>query len=85
MDQTQAPVAAALGAYTMQRGHLDEAIRFWKQALAISPALILVRTNLAAALVRRGQAEQAREVLRKALDFNPAFQPTRDLLNKIAR
>jgi len=84
MDRTQAPVTAALGAYAMQRGHVDEAIRFWKQALDISPALLLVRTNLAAALVRAGQAGRARDVLRRALDFNPAFQPAKDLLKKIA-
>ena len=49
----------------MHRGHFDEAIRFWSQTLAIDPAMVLVRANL--------QAEQARAVMCKALEFNPSF------------
>jgi Tetratricopeptide repeat/Cytochrome c554 and c-prime/Doubled CXXCH motif (Paired_CXXCH_1) len=84
-DQGQSAVAAALGAYRMQYGKLDEAIRFWNQALAISPALLLVRVNLAEALLRAGRPEEAQAVLRKALEFNPTFQPARDLLNRITK
>ena len=36
----------------MQRGHFDEAIRSLSQTLAINPAMVLVRANLAAALFR---------------------------------
>jgi tetratricopeptide (TPR) repeat protein len=82
-DRTQSAVAAALGAYQMQRGNFDEAIRFWNQALAISPTLVLVRANLAEALLRAGRPEEARSVLLTALQFNPAFQPARDLLNRL--
>ena len=64
----------------MQRGHFDEAIQFWSQTLAINPAMVLLRANLAAALFRIGQAEQARAVIRKALEFNPSFQAARDFL-----
>ena len=64
-------MATALGAYQMHWGHFDEAIRFWSQTLAINPAMVLVRANLAAALFRTGQAEQPRAVMRKALEFNP--------------
>jgi len=85
MDPTQAPVAAALGAYQMQRGNLPEAIRWWNQALAISPALLLVRTNLATALTRTGHPEEAQATLRKALEFNPSFQEARELLNRIGK
>jgi hypothetical protein len=85
MDTTQSAVAAALGAYQMQRGNFDQAIRFWSQALAINPALVLVRTNLAAALLRTGQAEQARATLRQALEFQPSLQEARDLLNRMMK
>ncbi len=85
MDPTQAPAAAALGAYRMQYGKVDEAISFWNQALAINPSMLLVRANLAAALLRKGQAAQAQTVLQKALEFNPSFQPARDLLKKITK
>lgn len=84
-DRTQSAVAAALGAYWMQLGNLDQAIIFWNRALAISPALLLVRVNLAEALLRAGRMEEAQAALRKALEFDPAFQPARDLLNRIAK
>ena len=85
MDPTQAPVAAALGAYQMQRGKLEEAIRFWNRALAINPAMVLVRANLATALERTGRADEAVAVMQKALEFNPAFQPARDFLERSAK
>jgi hypothetical protein len=85
LDTTQSAVAAALGAYQMQRGNVEEAIRFWKQALAISPSLVLVRTNLAAALLRTGHADQAQATLRQALEFQPSSQEARDLLNRITK
>jgi hypothetical protein len=85
MDPSQSAVAAALGAYQMQRGNVEQAIQFWTKALAISPALVLVRINLATALLRTGHAEQAQATLRQALEFQPSFQEARDLLNSIAK
>ncbi len=85
MDPTQYAVAAALGAYAMQRGNVEQAIRFWNQALAINPAMVLVRTNLAIALLRTGNAEQAQIMLRKALEFQPSLQEARDLLARIMK
>ena len=69
----------------MQFGNVYEAINFWNQALAINPTMILIRTNLAAALLRTGQTEQARATLEKTLEFNPSFQPARDLLKQITK
>jgi hypothetical protein len=85
LDTTQYAAAAALGAYQMQRGNLEQAIRFWNQALAINPAMVLVRTNLAVALLRTGHAEQAETTLRKALEFQPSLKEARDLLNRITK
>lgn len=85
MDGEQYAAGAALGAYQMQAGNLEEAVRLWTQTLAISPALVLVRTNLATALLRTGRPDQARETLRKALEFNPTLQPAADLLNQIVK
>jgi tetratricopeptide (TPR) repeat protein len=84
-DGEQYAAAAALGAYQMQAGNLEEAVRLWRQTLAISPALLLVRQNLATALLRTGRPDQAQETLRKALEFNPSFQPATDLLNQILK
>jgi hypothetical protein len=85
LDPTQSAVAAALGAYRMQRGNVDLAILFWNQALAINPALVLVRINLANALMRTGRTEEAQATLRQALEFQPSFQEARDLLNRIEK
>jgi tetratricopeptide (TPR) repeat protein len=84
-DREQYAAGAALGAYQMQAGNLDQAIRLWKETLAISPALVLVRQNLATALSRTGRADEAQDTLRQALQFNPAFQPAKDLLNQIVK
>jgi predicted CXXCH cytochrome family protein len=85
MDGEQYAAGAALGAYQMQAGNLEEAVRLWRQTLAISPSLLLVRANLATALLRTGHPDQAQETLRKALEFNPSFQPATDLLNQILK
>jgi Tfp pilus assembly protein PilF len=47
--------------------------------------LVLVRTNLATALLRTGHADQAQATLRQALEFQPSFQEARDLLNRITK
>jgi predicted Zn-dependent protease len=67
----------------MQQGHNEEAIRLFKEALQISPALVLVRLNLAVALIRTGKPAEARSVLEKAIEFNPAFTAVRELLHQI--
>ncbi len=83
MEPPQAAVYAALGAYWLQLGNRDQAILFWNHALAMNPALLLVRVNLARALLRDGRRNEAQATLRKALEFDPAFQPARDLLNRM--
>ena len=85
MDPTESAVVAALGAYEMQLGKVDEAIQLWNQALAMNPAMLLIRVDLAGALLRTGQTEQARATLEKTLELNPTFQPARDLLNRITK
>jgi predicted Zn-dependent protease len=67
----------------MEQGHYEQAIALFEEALKISPALVLVRLNLAVALVRTGHGQEARAVLERALEFNPAFTVARDLLNQI--
>jgi Flp pilus assembly protein TadD len=69
----------------MQGGNFEQAIRFWSEALAINPALVLVRTNLATALLRTGRGEEAQATLRQALDFQPSFQEARDFLDRMTK
>ena len=82
-DPTQSSAPTNLGAYQMEQGHYEEAIRLFQEALEISPALVLVRLNLAVALIHTGQTAKARSVLKKALEFNPSFTAARDLLDRI--
>src|SRR4051794_12282602 len=58
VDSGQSSAPAALGAYAMERGNYEKAIRLWTQALRISPALLLVRANLAVALIRTGRRDE---------------------------
>jgi tetratricopeptide (TPR) repeat protein len=83
MDKSQYAAAAALGAYQMQRGNYTAAIALWRDALALNPAMTLVRVNLAQALLRVGQPDQARAVLEQALHFNPVSPEARALLRQI--
>lgn len=83
MDKSQYAAAAALGAYQMQRGNLAEAIRFWREALALNPAMVLVRVNMANALLRSGNSSEAKAELEQALRFNPASPEARALLSRI--
>jgi predicted CXXCH cytochrome family protein len=84
MDRSQYAAAAALGAYQMQNGNLRAAIRLWQDALALNPAMVLVRVNLAKALLRTGNPAEAKAALEKALQFNPTSPEARDLLSQIS-
>jgi hypothetical protein len=85
VDPTQSAAYAALGAYESEAGRYEEGIRLWREALRISPALVLVRYNLAVALIQTGRREEAREILSKALEFNPWFAAADKLLAEIRR
>lgn len=83
VDPTQSAAPVALGGYAMEKRDYDRAIQLWNQALRISPALVLVRSNLAIALSRRGKRDEAMTVLEGALEFNPSFDAARALLNEL--
>jgi len=83
MDKSQYAVAAALGAYQIQRGNFAAAIQLWREALALNPAMTLVRVNLANALLRTGNPGEARAALEQALHFNPASPEAKALLSQI--
>ena len=83
IDQTGASAPTVLGGRQMEQGNLEAAIALWRAALRANPALVLVRANLAVALLRTGRPAEARKVLEKALEFNPAFQGARDLYAQI--
>ena len=65
-------------------GNTAAAIQLWRQALALNPAMTLVRVNLAKALLRTGNLNEAKVMLERALQLNPASPEARDLLNQIS-
>ncbi len=85
IDPAQSAAYAALGAYAMEKGNNEEAVSLWSEALIISPALVMVRYNIAIALVRLGRRQEAETVLTKALEFNPSFTAAQNLLAELRR
>jgi hypothetical protein len=84
MDPSQLTGSVALGAIRMEQGRFQEAIELWTDALSKNPALMLVRGNLAAALLRVGDRAGAKTVLEQALSFNPEFLPPRWLSEQLS-
>ncbi|HKP12018.1 MAG TPA: tetratricopeptide repeat protein, partial [Blastocatellia bacterium] len=63
--------AVNLGVLYAQRGRVERAIELWRAALASNPGLSEASINLAIALLAGGDKKEAREVLVKALRFDP--------------
>jgi Flp pilus assembly protein TadD len=57
----------------MERGEYADAIRLWRDALRKNPGLVLVRTNLALALLRTGDRVGAEAELAMASAFEPGL------------
>ena len=56
-----------------ERGQLNEAIAYYKEALEIKPDVAQVQSNLGNALLREGQVEEAIGHLERALQIDPAY------------
>ena len=73
--QPQDPgVRVELGNLQMDAGRFDDAIRWYREALAINPALPDVASDLAACLMSTGRASEALAELDKALARDPAHR-----------
>jgi tetratricopeptide (TPR) repeat protein len=84
LDAGQVTGSVGLGGIMMEQGNYAEAIRLWTDALSKNSGLELVRMNLAVALLRTGERAAARSMLEKAVSLNPAFPPTRQMLEQIS-
>jgi hypothetical protein len=83
LDAGQVTGSVGLGGIMMERGNYAEAVRLWTDALSKNSGLELVRMNLAVALLRTGDKIAARSMLEKAVSLNPAFPPTRQMLDQM--
>ena len=60
-----------LGTVLMQQGRIDEAIRFYREAIHKRPDYYKPYANLGAAWARKGRSDKAINLYRKALELNP--------------
>lgn len=67
------PEFAPAPAATRPNDRVEEAIRCYRQALAIQPDLADAHNNLATALAVEGKLDEARQHFERALQINPAF------------
>lgn len=72
-----------LGYACVQLGRLDEAIGHYRHALLHDPNYVPSYTALADLLTRRSQREEARRLLRQALELNPADPRANGLLQQL--
>lgn len=84
LDPGQITASVGLGGIMMERGEYAEAVRLWTDALSKNAGLQLVRFNLSVALWKLGQRAAAQSSLQKALELNPAFTPSRELLQQLS-
>jgi Flp pilus assembly protein TadD len=79
MAPDNTPIADAYGWALVQRGDADAGIRVLREARLREPANATLRWHLAAALVKSGKKNEAKEELRAALASNPAPVPSPEL------
>lgn len=60
-----------LGTVLMQQGRIDEAIRFYRDAISKRPDYYKPYSNLGAAWARKGRSDKAINLYTKALELNP--------------
>ena len=70
----RADIAAALGRLLVQQGRLNESFPHFQRAISTEPGEIRHRRELGEALLRAGEAGEARSVLREALTRDPHDQ-----------
>jgi cytochrome c-type biogenesis protein CcmH/NrfG len=84
LDPAQVTASVGLGGIMMERGDYAAAVELWKDALSKNAGLQLVRLNFALALWKTGRHDAAEANLKKALELNPAFVPSRELADQLS-
>jgi tetratricopeptide (TPR) repeat protein len=73
-EEKNLTVRVELGNLLMDHGQDGEAVRWYREALAIDPSQIDVRVDLGACLVRLGKHEEALAEFDQAIQQNPAHK-----------
>jgi tetratricopeptide (TPR) repeat protein len=70
-DPADASAHARLGYLLIRKGSLDEAMKFFDEALKLNPRLYDAKTGKGIVLARKGNFGEAEQVLKEALVLNP--------------
>jgi tetratricopeptide (TPR) repeat protein len=73
-----------LGYDALQDGQIQNAIKFFGEALKINDKDEMIYYNFAVALLEDGQSEKSDSVLKRSLEINPDFEPSLMYLGNIA-
>jgi len=74
--------ATNLGVIEAQAGNLERAVQLWESAFDRAPDNIAIGLNLSKVLWQQGKQAQAREELKRLLEFNPDYPDAEDLLRE---
>jgi serine/threonine-protein kinase len=70
-------VNGVLGAETAKLGNVSDSIRYYQAAVAIRPASIVAKSNLACSLKEAGHADEAIATFRKVVAMEPSYELSR--------
>jgi hypothetical protein len=82
-DPLTTVAATNLGVIAAQAGDLDRAIALWKPAFDRQPGSSAIGINLAKAFCAKGETEEAREEIRRVLEFNPDLPDAEKMLEEL--
>jgi tetratricopeptide (TPR) repeat protein len=83
IDPTLIDAATDLGVIEASRGHVREAVTFWKDAFRRAPGQSSIGMNVARILCDAGQPGGARDYVLRVLQFNPDPPETKKLLQRL--
>jgi predicted CXXCH cytochrome family protein len=82
-DPLATVAATNLGVIAAQAGELDRAIALWKAAFDLQPERSAIGINLAKALCAIGKPEEARDRIKRVLEFNPDLPDASKMLQAL--
>ena len=82
---TDPAVLTALGSLLFLAQDTQEAEKHYRQAVALMPDFAPYQVNLAAALLKEGRKQEARQYLERALQVDPLLESGVQLLSRLYR
>jgi tetratricopeptide (TPR) repeat protein len=83
-DPLATVAAVDLGVIAAQTGDLNTAIALWKPAFERQPGKSTIGVNLAKALCAKAKPDEAREEIKRVLEFNPDLPEAKSMLQELS-